>query len=77
MAAYVIKNKVKDLDQLKNFSGLGYSFDETQSNLQSLVFIRQEGGSKKPDNKSRKPKNPKITHVIIDPTPKMLNRRLI
>ena len=40
MAAYVIKNKVKDLDQLKNFSGLGYSYDETQSNLQSLVFTR-------------------------------------
>ncbi len=40
MAAYVIKNKVKDLDQLKNFSGLGYSYDETQSNQQSLVFTR-------------------------------------
>jgi|TARA_B100001741_G_C16465803_1_gene557501 cytoplasmic iron level regulating protein YaaA (DUF328/UPF0246 family) len=40
MAAFVVKNKVKTLDQLKNFSGLGYSFDEMQSNLTSLVFIR-------------------------------------
>ena len=40
MASFVVKNKVKTIDQLKNFSGLGYSFDESQSSSQSLVFIR-------------------------------------
>ena len=40
MASFVVKNKVKTIDQLKNFSGLGYSFDESQSSPQSLVFIR-------------------------------------
>ena len=40
MAAFVVKNKVKKIDELKKFSELGYSFDESQSSPQSLVFIR-------------------------------------
>lgn len=40
MASFVIKNKIKNIDELKNFSGLGYEFDISRSNSQSLVFIR-------------------------------------
>ena len=40
MAAFVMKNQVKTIDELKKFSDLGYSFDEVQSNPYSLVFIR-------------------------------------
>ena len=40
MASFVIKNKIKDPENLKNFSGLGYTFDSCRSNDKSLVFIR-------------------------------------
>ena len=40
MAAFLVKNKIKTPDQLKDFSGLGYSFDKTRSNQNLLVFIR-------------------------------------
>ena len=32
-------NKIKDLNQLKEFSGLGYAFDNSRSNEKILVFI--------------------------------------
>ena len=40
MASFLIKNKIKDPDSLKDFSGLGYAFDNSRSNETSLVFIR-------------------------------------
>ena len=40
MAGFVMKNKIQDLDDLKNFSGLGYAFDKSNSDTNSLVFIR-------------------------------------
>jgi len=40
MAAFMIKNKIKTLDDLKEFSGLGYVFDQSRSGISSLVFIR-------------------------------------
>tara|TARA_B100000902_G_scaffold398913_1_gene467488 strand:- start:1630 stop:2394 length:765 start_codon:yes stop_codon:yes gene_type:complete len=40
MASFVVKNKVKKIDDLKNFSNLGYEFDQSKSNDNTLVFIR-------------------------------------
>lgn len=40
MASFVIKNKIRTIDQLKEFSGLGYAFDIHKSNKNCLVFIR-------------------------------------
>ena len=40
MASFVIKNKVKKIDDLKKFTNLGYEFDQSQSNNNTLVFIR-------------------------------------
>ena len=40
MAGFVMKNKIQDVDDLKNFSELGYAFDKSNSDTNSLVFIR-------------------------------------
>ena len=40
MASFIMKNKVKSVSVLKTFSGLGYEFYPSESNEQSLVFIR-------------------------------------
>ena len=40
MAAFLIKNKIKTLDGLKNFSGLGYVFDLSRSDTNTICFIR-------------------------------------
>ncbi len=40
MAAFLIKNKVKDIDKLKDFSGMGYSYEPKRSSSDTLTFIR-------------------------------------
>ena len=40
MAAFMLKNKIKDINNLKSFSGLGYLYDSDRSTKNSLVFIR-------------------------------------
>ncbi len=40
MAAFILKNRVKDINDLKEFKGLGYSFDKSRSEKKSLVFTR-------------------------------------
>jgi len=40
MAGFVMKNKIQHLSDLKNFSELGYTFDASNSDMNSLVFIR-------------------------------------
>ena len=40
MASYLIKNKINNPDQLKDFTGLGYAFDDTRSDNHMLVFTR-------------------------------------
>ena len=40
MASFLIKNKIKNINDLKSFTDLGYSFDPTKSNKDLLVFIR-------------------------------------
>ena len=40
MASYIIKNRIKSIDDLKNFSGLGYKFSPEKSDKINLTFIR-------------------------------------
>ena len=40
MASFLIKNKIKTLHGLKDFSGLGYAFDPSRSGEKSFCFIR-------------------------------------
>ena len=40
MAAFVIQNQITNTEDLQNFDGLGYKFDNSRSNMNSLVFIR-------------------------------------
>lgn len=40
MAAFMLKNKIKDINNLKSFSGLGYLYDSDRSTKNLLVFIR-------------------------------------
>ena len=40
MASFIIKNKIKKIEELKEFSDFGYMFDKTRSDKESLVFIR-------------------------------------
>ncbi|MAQ31702.1 MAG: hypothetical protein CMD26_03095 [Flavobacteriales bacterium] len=40
MASFILKNRVKDINYLKEFKGLGYSFDQSRSEKKSLVFTR-------------------------------------
>jgi cytoplasmic iron level regulating protein YaaA (DUF328/UPF0246 family) len=42
MAAYVIKNRLKDVDELKRFDGEGYRFCSEQSTAREWVFLRAE-----------------------------------
>jgi cytoplasmic iron level regulating protein YaaA (DUF328/UPF0246 family) len=41
MSAYLIKNQIKDVDGIKDFSQDGYTFNEETSTSQHLDFIRQ------------------------------------
>ena len=40
MAAFVIKNKIKKINDLKDFNDLGYIFNKERSDKKTLVFIR-------------------------------------
>ncbi len=40
MASYIIKNKIENLDDLRDFNGLEYQFCSTRSDENNLVFIR-------------------------------------
>ena len=40
MASYIIKNRIKSIADLKNFSGLGYKFSPEKSDEINLTFIR-------------------------------------
>ena len=40
MSSFIIKNKIKKIEDLKEFSDFGYMFDKTRSDKESLVFIR-------------------------------------
>ncbi|MGR6873708.1 peroxide stress protein YaaA [Pseudomonas sp. HK3] len=45
MAAYVIKNRIKDVEKIKQFDVSGYQFSSEQSNAKEWVFLRDEQGS--------------------------------
>ena len=40
MTSFIMKNKLQDVNSLKDFSGLDYSFDKSRSDEKLLVFIR-------------------------------------
>jgi len=42
MAAYVIKNRIKDVEEIKKFDTSGYRFSEEMSKPKEWVFIRDE-----------------------------------
>ncbi|MGK0445855.1 MAG: cytoplasmic iron level regulating protein YaaA (DUF328/UPF0246 family) [Bermanella sp.] len=42
MAAYVIKNRIKDVEEIKQFDVTGYAFSPEQSNEKEWVFLRRE-----------------------------------
>lgn len=42
MARFIIKNRIKKIDDLKGFDTAGYSYDESQSSEKTLVFTRPE-----------------------------------
>ncbi len=44
MAAYIIKNKLTDAEQIKGFDSEGYSFNEAMSTDKEWVFTRQLDG---------------------------------
>jgi cytoplasmic iron level regulating protein YaaA (DUF328/UPF0246 family) len=44
MAAYVIKNKINDVEAIKQFDTAGYRFSEVQSKANEWVFLRDEAG---------------------------------
>lgn len=41
MCAYLIKNRVEDIEAIKKFSEAGYHFDKPSSNNKELVFLRK------------------------------------
>ena len=45
MAAYVIKNQIKDVQEIKQFDTAGYRFSESLSKPTEWVFIRDEADS--------------------------------
>ncbi|WP_443081829.1 peroxide stress protein YaaA [Terrisporobacter othiniensis] len=42
MIKYIIKNRIDNLEELKNFSFNGYKFDHTLSSDKKYVFIKQD-----------------------------------
>ncbi|MEY8205039.1 MAG: peroxide stress protein YaaA [Bermanella sp.] len=42
MAAYVIKNRIKNVDAIKQFDSAGYEFNEALSNAKEWVFTRAQ-----------------------------------
>ena len=41
MVRYLAENKIKDLEGVKNFCGLGYEFSESLSKEHEYVFIKR------------------------------------
>ena len=41
MASYIIKNRLEDIEGIKNFAEAGYSFNDELSDIHNLVFTRQ------------------------------------
>ena len=46
MAAYIIKNRIKKADGIKDFDVAGYAFNEAASNEKEWVFMRSEAVAK-------------------------------
>ncbi|MEM9650532.1 MAG: peroxide stress protein YaaA [Actinomycetota bacterium] len=44
MAGWMIRNRVKSVDDLKGFDGMGYTFDAGRSTLERPVFTRRNDG---------------------------------
>ena len=42
MTAYIIKNSLENVEDLKDFAEAGYKYNTELSNRQNLVFTRQE-----------------------------------
>lgn len=42
MSAYIIKNKLTQAKQLKNFNGAGYAYDDAISTSTELIFVRDK-----------------------------------
>ena len=42
MIKYIIKNRIDNLEELKNLSFNGYKFDHTLSSDKKYVFIKQD-----------------------------------
>ena len=42
MSQYIIKNRLKTADEIKNFDGEGYQYSESMSSAREWVFTRQE-----------------------------------
>jgi len=40
MADFIIKNKIEEKEELKNFKGLGYSFNKELSSKYKFIFTR-------------------------------------
>ena len=39
MVRYLAENQITNLDEIKNFSGLGYRYDSNRSNINTYVFV--------------------------------------
>ena len=42
MVRFMAKNKVSDIEEIKNFDGIGYTFREDLSSEDKFVFIKSE-----------------------------------
>ena len=42
MSAYVIKNRIKNVEKIKQFDVSGYQYNEAMSNTKEWVFTREE-----------------------------------
>jgi len=46
MSGWIIRDRINSVVALKNFSGMGYRYDEERSEENQPVFIREDGGAK-------------------------------
>ena len=42
MSAYIIKNRIKNVEKIKQFDVAGYQYNEAMSSATEWVFTRQE-----------------------------------
>jgi cytoplasmic iron level regulating protein YaaA (DUF328/UPF0246 family) len=42
MADYILRNKITDIEQIKNFTAAGYSFSAADSDDKQWTFIREQ-----------------------------------